>query len=439
MRTTKVTVLPYDSAWKTAFEAIKAEIESALGKLILGIEHVGSTSVEGMSAKPCIDLDVIIKDDSMLDAVIERLAEIGYIHEGDLGIKGREAFKYTDKPHLMKHHLYVCTESSDELRRHIVFRDFLRNNPDAAKRYSDIKEMAAKLYPNDIDKYIELKNNILSPSTVRSYRAMRRSVLPDLLAEPLMGLTQERIQAAINELAGDCSPKYCRNVHGLISAVCKQYRPDFQLHTTMPQRQKTEICIPTEDEMQKLFEYVRGTDAELPVYLGACCGLRRSEVLGLKWKDIDFAKGTMTIHEAIVLNEDNEAVSKSTKTIAGTRTIRMYPFVREVLERMPRDGEHVVALKGHQVYQRFQSALEACGLPHYRFHDLRHYLVSVMLSLNIPKAYIADYVGHETENMIDQVYGHIMAFKKTNAEDLLHDYFNGAVMKSDTKSDTVRK
>ena len=89
MKTRKVIVLPYDEAWKTAFEAIKAEIESALGELILGIEHVGSTSVKGMSAKPCIDLDVIIKDDSMLEAVIERLAEIGYIHEGDLGIKGR--------------------------------------------------------------------------------------------------------------------------------------------------------------------------------------------------------------------------------------------------------------------------------------------------------------------------------------------------------------
>ena len=173
MKTRKVIVLPYDEAWKTAFEAIKAEIESALGKLILGIEHVGSTSVEGMSAKPCIDLDVIIKDDSMLDAVIERLAKIGYIHEGDLGIKGREAFKYTDKPHLMTHHLYVCTESSDELRRHIVFRDFLRNDPDAAKRYSAVKEMAAKLYPNDIDKYIEYKSPCIQELYVQCGLTMR--------------------------------------------------------------------------------------------------------------------------------------------------------------------------------------------------------------------------------------------------------------------------
>ena len=173
MKTRKVIVLPYDEAWKTAFEAIKAEIESALGKLILGIEHVGSTSVEGMSAKPCIDLDVIIKDDSMLDAVIERLAEIGYIHEGDLGIKGREAFKYTDKPHLMTHHLYVCPQNSEELRRHITFRDFLRSNAEAARKYSSVKETAAELFSNDIDKYIEYKSPCIQELYVKCGLTMR--------------------------------------------------------------------------------------------------------------------------------------------------------------------------------------------------------------------------------------------------------------------------
>ena len=105
MRTARVIVLPYDIAWKAAFEEIKTEIESAIADLIVGIEHVGSTSVEGMSAKPCIDIDVIIKDYTVFDAVVSKLASIGYIHEGDLGIKDREAFKYTDKPQLMTHHL----------------------------------------------------------------------------------------------------------------------------------------------------------------------------------------------------------------------------------------------------------------------------------------------------------------------------------------------
>ena len=86
MRTSKVVVLPYDSCWKADFEKIKSEIETAVGDLIVGIEHVGSTSVEGLSAKPCIDIDVIIKDYSMFSAVVFKLAEIGYFHEGDLGI-----------------------------------------------------------------------------------------------------------------------------------------------------------------------------------------------------------------------------------------------------------------------------------------------------------------------------------------------------------------
>ena len=158
MRTKRVVVVPYDKAWKNAFEEIKTEIEAEIGDLIIGIEHVGSTSVEGMSAKPCIDMDVIIKDYSVFAAVVDGLKAIGYIHEGDLGIKGREAFKYSGKEHLQMHHLYVCPKYSEELHRHVTFRDFLRSNPEAVKKYSLIKEKAAELFPNNIDGYIEYKS-----------------------------------------------------------------------------------------------------------------------------------------------------------------------------------------------------------------------------------------------------------------------------------------
>ena len=158
MRTAKVTVLPYSAAWADDFEKIKREIEGAIGHITVGIEHVGSTSVAGLCAKPCIDIDVIIPDISALDAVIEGLAAIGYIHEGDLGIRGREAFKYEDKPHLAKHHLYVCPRDSEELKRHLAFRDFLRANPDARDEYGRVKMEAAGLFPDDIDKYIEYKS-----------------------------------------------------------------------------------------------------------------------------------------------------------------------------------------------------------------------------------------------------------------------------------------
>jgi GrpB-like predicted nucleotidyltransferase (UPF0157 family) len=166
MRTRKVIVLPYDPAWASDFAAIKREIEEAVGDAILGIEHVGSTAVEGLSAKPCIDVDVVIRSYEDLDEVIRGLAAIGYRHEGDLGIPGREAFAYENKPHLQTHHLYVCPRDSEELRRHVVFRDYLRSHPEAVRRYGQVKETAARLYPDDIDGYIAFK----SPCIEELYR-----------------------------------------------------------------------------------------------------------------------------------------------------------------------------------------------------------------------------------------------------------------------------
>ena len=158
MRTVKVIVLPYNPEWQTDFEKIKAELSDALGQLALSIEHVGSTSVPGMSAKPCIDIDVVIKDYSVFSDVANHLLQIGYIHEGNLGIPDREAFDYSDKHHLQRHHLYVCPQGSAELHRHITFRNFLKSAPDAVKKYSKAKETAALLFPDDIDKYIQYKS-----------------------------------------------------------------------------------------------------------------------------------------------------------------------------------------------------------------------------------------------------------------------------------------
>ena len=166
MITKHVVVLPYDEQWKQDFLMIKKELASVLGQLAMRIEHVGSTSVEGLSAKPIIDIDVVIKDYTVLEEVITALGAIGYRHEGDLGIAGREAFKYDGKDHLREHHLYVCPEDSPELKRHIAFRDYLRTHPAAVREYSNIKVEGARKYPYDIDKYIEHK----SPFIERIYK-----------------------------------------------------------------------------------------------------------------------------------------------------------------------------------------------------------------------------------------------------------------------------
>lgn len=161
MRTKEVVVLSYQESWKDDFEQISKELQEAAGKLVLRIEHVGSTSVQGLSAKPIIDIDLVISDDTDLTEVIGSLAKIGYVHEGNLGIEGREAFAYSGKEHLQPHHLYVCPESSCELKRHLAFRDYLRCHPEAVQAYGEVKVKAAQLFPKDIDSYITYKSTII--------------------------------------------------------------------------------------------------------------------------------------------------------------------------------------------------------------------------------------------------------------------------------------
>ena len=160
MRTKHVVVLPYHEKWKQDFIDIKTELSQTLGELAISIEHVGSTSVKGLAAKPIIDIDAVVTKERINDAILA-LKSIGYIHEGNLGIHGREAFAYDGKEHLQKHHLYVCPEESLELKRHLAFRDYLRVHPEAVNEYSKIKMEAASLYSEDIDKYMEHKASVI--------------------------------------------------------------------------------------------------------------------------------------------------------------------------------------------------------------------------------------------------------------------------------------
>ena len=160
MRTKNVVVEKWNPKWKDEFERIVVSLGKDIIYNSIKIEHVGSTSVEGLSAKPIIALDIVIENDNF--EIIKRLLnDKGYKHEGDLGIEGREAFSYSGKEELMTHHLYVCPKDSKELFKHITFRDFLKNNPALASEYSKVKEQAAVLYPDDIDKYMEFKSEII--------------------------------------------------------------------------------------------------------------------------------------------------------------------------------------------------------------------------------------------------------------------------------------
>ena len=152
----EVVIVEYDPRWPALFAQIAARVRAAFaGGPLIGIEHVGSTSVPGLSAKPVIDIDVVIPSRADLPDATARLAALGYVHQGDGGIPTREAFR--EPPGTPRHNLYVCAGDSPELRRHLAFRDWLRAHPEDARRYGRLKRDLAARHGADRDAYCEDK------------------------------------------------------------------------------------------------------------------------------------------------------------------------------------------------------------------------------------------------------------------------------------------
>ncbi len=122
---------------------IRNQIWPQISDLALDIVHVGSTSIEGMGAKPIIDMDIVVSDMGDLDAIVSRLGRIGYIHQGDLGIEGREAFGL-EYEHKHAHNLYLVTVGSIAYRNHMLLKRHLTENPEDFRRYNDLKMGLAK-------------------------------------------------------------------------------------------------------------------------------------------------------------------------------------------------------------------------------------------------------------------------------------------------------
>ena len=165
----RIEVVPFSENWAQTFEALASVFKIDLEGLIIGIEHVGSTSVPGLAAKPVIDLDLIIRDKSRFEEIKVILEKRGYLHVGELGIPGREAFKRASEYTPLDggnqvwpaHHLYVCLQDSVSLNNHLLFRDYLRANPKTAAEYGRLKMTLAEIYPYDIDRYVDGKTDFI--------------------------------------------------------------------------------------------------------------------------------------------------------------------------------------------------------------------------------------------------------------------------------------
>lgn len=153
----------YDASWPEGFAKISAVIANALHGVDHRIEHVGSTSVPGLAAKPIIDIDIVYMKPCDFLEIGRRLYKLGYMHNGNQGIPDREAFKRIEshRKHRIldkiRHHLYVCPVGSAELKRHLLFRDYLRENEWARKEYYKLKKDIAVRANHDQKVYANLK------------------------------------------------------------------------------------------------------------------------------------------------------------------------------------------------------------------------------------------------------------------------------------------
>lgn len=155
-----VVISDYDDEWPILFRQIAAPIEQALGDVAIGVEHVGSTAVPGLAAKPVIDIDIVVAEAADVPVAIEQIRRLGYVYQGDKGIAGREAFMRP--PHLPPHHLYVVIAGNKPHTDHIRFRDYLRAHPDVAREYADLKKRLADEHRDQRERYTDAKTEFIA-------------------------------------------------------------------------------------------------------------------------------------------------------------------------------------------------------------------------------------------------------------------------------------
>ncbi|KAB2439389.1 GrpB family protein [Bacillus luti] len=148
----RITIEEYSAKWESEFNKLQTLINNVMEDSILSIEHIGSTSIKGLPAKPILDIDIVIEDYEIFPEVVKKLEMIGYYHQAEWSFKGREVFGRKDasvpwseeNTVWMEQHLYVCDKNSEELRSHVAFRDYLREHIEVANQYGRLKEELAR-------------------------------------------------------------------------------------------------------------------------------------------------------------------------------------------------------------------------------------------------------------------------------------------------------
>lgn len=299
--------------------------------------------------------------------------------------------------------------------------------PRQARRKDD---MLDRTVSEAIDRYLEVKGNLLSPTTIQDYRCIQRNAFPGLMGLRLRDLDEDILDEAINAEYKRVSKKRCRNPKpispkrvrnewGLLSAILNKYHKGLEYEPTLldsPDRQK-ELIHP-----QTVLDILKGDYIELPALLAIWLSFSLSEIRGLtKSRSISADGQYLTIRE-VVVDVDGEAVHKElAKNRWRNRTHRIPPYIRSLIEQVSTD--ELVTISGRAIYHRWVKLLRRNGLPHMTFHDLRHESASIMALLRVPDKYAMERGGWKSDKVMKKVYTHTFPEERQKVDNIIDGYF----------------
>jgi len=171
----KVEVVPHNPNWHRAYMDESKQVAIALGENTAVIHHIGSTAIPTIHAKPIIDMLIEVRDIDQVDARNAAMTALEYESMGEFGISGRRYFRKHNDVGIRTHHIHVFRMESDQVQRHLAFRDYLRVHTEDAQQYSALKQQLAQQYPNDIEEYMDGKNEFIRHIDQKAAAWQRRS------------------------------------------------------------------------------------------------------------------------------------------------------------------------------------------------------------------------------------------------------------------------
>jgi integrase len=284
-----------------------------------------------------------------------------------------------------------------------------------------------------VKEYIESKEALLSPSSIRGYYIILNNALGDFGEKKVRLLTEKELQFWVSQNAQKYAPKSVKSQYGLVTAALRQERIQLDFASVLlPKIQKSDRRIPNEKEIAVILHMIEGTSVELPVTIAVTLGMRQSEIAGLKWSDYDGE--SFNIHAAVVPDKHNKYIYKeSTKSEASTRVIEVDGILKERLDRAERTSEFISPMLPSSVLRKFDQLCEKNGLPHFTMHEQRHGNASMMLAKGVPDKYAMKRLGQSSPNMIKDIYQHLYQSKEKEVADTVSKAFSEIY---DTKYDT---